>query len=306
MGVFQAVLSAGGIFAIAFYSVGWLYWYGYFGYFNVPMGAVDLGIADMALGAFPRFLPVIGVLAFMPIEVLLERWWRRRLERLQADSDAIIELAEDLTRRVEKATEDNNREQAKKLLGEFNALKRLDAQFRSRLPFRWLLPFRWALPLIGALAFPAGFGVVFLLSYLPDGLPSAFTMLPRTALALILTFTAFALAYHVWERRFNLRTVLFVVVVLIGIPASAWLDGQLSAYAAWHSDNRDAYFPTVVMYSESPLFDEWEHQSGGLYSSPELMLIRKAGGTYVVANEDEPDKITVIASDIITHVDYMR
>jgi len=36
------------------------------------------------------------------------------------------------------------------------------------------------------------------------------------------------------------------------------------------------------------------------------MLIRKAGGTYVVANEDEPDKITVIASDIITHVDYMR
>ena len=311
------MLSSAGIFAVIFYAVGWLYWRAYFGYFHVPVGAVDLGIVDIALGGFPQFVPVITVLASMPIAVLLERGLfrsTRGLLTIQADFETLTELHQDLQRRRDKALQEPDYEAAEQILREYEALDKLLTEFESAPSYKvltWLRrfrswPLRWALPTLVGVVFLVGLGLQFLISYLMDGLPSAYARLPGAALGLILISAAFTLAYQVWERRLNWRSVLFAVIILVGIPASAWLDGRLSAYAEWHSDNRDDYFQLVVLYSELPVFDEWEQQGGGLYTSPELMLIRKAGGTYVVANEDEPDKITIIASDIITHVDYMR
>lgn len=329
----QVLLGATGIFAFAFFAVGWLYWLGYFGYFEVPLGAVDLSVLDVTVGAFPRFMPVIAILALFPIMILWERSIRRRQLRAMAEGGALLDLTTDLEKRVNEAeaaigelakeaeaatsdsTEDLDRRlkdawaRQEKELKEFEALNAMVSEVNSLIPMRWVPHFMLnALAWWATIALVVGVivGIAFLRVYLQDGLKSASVSPISIGLAIILTLAAVALASHVWDRRFTAATVLLALTLIVGIPVSAWVDGRTAAYGAWNSNDRTSRFDQVILYSEVQLFDDWETTEGDLFASPELLLIRKAGDTYVVAEDGSSDKVTVISSDTITHVDYFR
>lgn len=326
----QVLLGATGIFAVAFYAVGWLYWIGYFGYLDVPLGAIDLSLVDVASGAFPRFIPVVGTLAVFPLIIFAQR----KLEQFRIAGGALIELAEDLEKRVAdsvvilarlrqdvaEAGEDTSvadiqsrfeevevRQEREER--ELEALTTLTNDVGSPIPMRWLPDFLLGTPALvvfTALMVGIVFGLPFLTTYDSDGLKSAAVMPIRSGLTVIVSGAAFLLAYRVWQRRLGALSFVLVVTLIVGVPVFAWTDGTLSAFGAWNSNDRTNRFGSVVLYSELQLFDDWEQTEGALFASPELLLIRKAGDTYVVAADGSSDKVTVISSNTITHVDYLR
>jgi hypothetical protein len=235
----QVLLAGAGVIGIAFVAIGWLRWAAYLSYFDVPMGAVDLGLRDMAASSGP-WIFLVGWIAFAAAAMRYPF----------SKGDLVVMVA-----------------------GVVLAITLIAFTFLNTLS--------------------------------NDSLETALARTGLTALIVLLALASAILATEMTRRRITPRFLLILVFFILIVAGSAWGLGSLMAYGRWHSDHREDKFQTVVLYSETQLFEGWE-QRGDVFVSPELMLIVKAGDTFVVIDGDSPDKATVISADVITHADYIR
>jgi hypothetical protein len=250
--VAEVSLASAGVIGVTFVAISWIRWWAYLSYFDVPIGAVNLGIRDLVAHSW-YWIAIVGAMAASTMGALTLR--------------ARASTGHDKTPSVKLAA---------------------------------MLPFIIPIVLLACIL-----SVFFPLALRAEGLQSALVRTSLVGWFELLGIVSGVVFFRLAERAatsWKLIALITLVAVLIG---SAWPVGYLGAYARWHADHREDRFKTVVLYSEMELFEGWQRQ-GDVFASPELMLITRAGNTYVVIDNERPDRATVISSDVVTHVDYMR
>lgn len=319
----MALFFAGaGVLGAVLYAMGWLYEAGFLRYFGVhstlstpsPGEAILQGTLTIATPAFAATF--VAVVAQLPHSQRLDRA-RARLDDLTKRRQHIAERLEDLAVRTkslrgtseeetnaiwEKIRDVNNEQQSLE-----SDLGTLDREIDQLEP-RWVM---WILDRgLGKMSRITAIGaapiLICLIYVLPlygitlasDGAESARIMALVGAMSFLIVSATISLAEAVARSRGGFGTLLLAIVVIIGLPVSAWVNGRLSAYSQWHSNDRSSNFPLITLYSSTQLGSDWTSEAG-LFSSPQLFLIRADTSQYIVVPNDGSRHVSLIDKDSI-------